>query len=186
MSLSFVIRASNDTKIPIEINAEKTVLELKEQIQSINSDYPADRLRLIYSGKVLKDEQQLSTYNIASGNTVHLVKGAPKAPSAPTPAPSTPENNGVPSTLATGAGAHDSLIEQLGSTRVAGALSQQGVDLTSPTMMEDLMNSPGFSESLSRMMSDPAMLDQVLSSPQFASLPPERREHMRQTMQSPL
>ncbi|TIA78623.1 hypothetical protein E3P78_03784 [Wallemia ichthyophaga] len=188
--VQFIIRASNDLKIPIDIDAEKTVLELKHHVQTLNAEYPAERLRLIYSGKVLKDEEQLSKYSIAEGNTVHMVKGAPKStPSSssaqPATAAPTPEQNGIPSTLSTGAGAHDSLIEQLGSSRVAGALNSQGIDVTNPNMLQDLMSSPEFSNQMSRMMSDPSMLDQVLNSPQFASLPADRREHMRQTMQSP-
>ena len=36
----------------------------------------AERQRLIYSGKVLKDDDALSTYKIQSTHTIHMVKGA--------------------------------------------------------------------------------------------------------------
>ena len=32
-------------------------------------------MRLIHKGKILKDENTISTYNITDGLTVHLVKG---------------------------------------------------------------------------------------------------------------
>ena len=34
-----------------------------------------DEIRLIFKGKILKDEQILSEYKIEDGVTVHLVKG---------------------------------------------------------------------------------------------------------------
>lgn len=181
--MKFNIKSSGDVKIPIEIDSEKTILELKQQIQSIDSNFPADRLRLIYSGKVLKDDQTVGSYNIAEGNTVHMVKGAAKT----TPPQTSPQSApGVPSTLATGATASDSMIEQLGAGRVNNLLNSMGVDINSPNFMEDMMNSPEFQGHMSRMMSDPNMIETMLNSPQFASLPPERREHMRQVMSSPL
>lgn len=40
------------------------------------TDVEAERQRLIYSGKVLKDDDALSTYKIQSTHTIHMVKGA--------------------------------------------------------------------------------------------------------------
>ena len=36
-------------------------------------------MRLIFKGKILKDEMKLDEYKIADGLTVHLVKGANKS-----------------------------------------------------------------------------------------------------------
>lgn len=44
-------------------------------------------MRLIFKGKILKDEMTLDEYKIADGLTVHLVKG--KVPGAATNAPAT-------------------------------------------------------------------------------------------------
>jgi ubiquilin len=52
-----------DKKIPIKVDTSKTVAELKQDIAT-HTDIPAENQRLIYSGRVLKDEEQVSTYKI--------------------------------------------------------------------------------------------------------------------------
>ena len=43
--------------------------------------------------------------------------------------------------------------------------------------MQSMLDSPGFLQQMSQMMSDPALLDQILASnPQFAALGPQARE----------
>lgn len=74
-SISINVKASNDKKYVIAINSSETVLDFKTKI-ALNCDTPADRMRLIYSGRVLKDPEPISTYNIAEGHTVHMVRGA--------------------------------------------------------------------------------------------------------------
>lgn len=39
---------------------------------------------MIYSGRVLKDEQTLSEYKIQSGHSLHMVKGAARSSQPPT------------------------------------------------------------------------------------------------------
>ncbi|KAG8988232.1 hypothetical protein FRB90_002883, partial [Tulasnella sp. 427] len=68
------IKGPSELKLTITITLDKTVKDLKDAVAS-QSDVPADRQRLIYSGRVLKDEEVLSTYKIQSGHTVHMVKG---------------------------------------------------------------------------------------------------------------
>jgi ubiquilin len=65
----------NETKLQIAISNDKTVLDLKRMIAE-KTDVEAERQRLIYSGKVLKDDDPLSTYKIQSTHTIHMVKGA--------------------------------------------------------------------------------------------------------------
>jgi ubiquilin len=80
MSININIKSSTDKKFVISIEASKKVLELKEAIAA-QTDVPADRQRLIFSGRVLKDDDLLSEYKVADGNTIHMVKGA--APNQP-------------------------------------------------------------------------------------------------------
>lgn len=80
MSININIKSSSDKKFVISIEASKKVLELKEAIAA-QTDVPADRQRLIFSGRVLKDDDLLSEYKVADGNTIHMVKGA--APNQP-------------------------------------------------------------------------------------------------------
>lgn len=79
-TININIKSSSDKKFVINIETEKTVLDLKQAIAE-QTEVPADRQRLIYSGRVLKDHDTLADYKIADGNTVHMVKGSqPGAP----------------------------------------------------------------------------------------------------------
>jgi ubiquilin len=83
--LSLTIKCSNADKATVAIESTATVLELKEKIAGVLSA-PVAQQRLIYKGRVLKDDLTLESYEIQTEHTVHLVKGAP-------PAGSTPPNN---------------------------------------------------------------------------------------------
>jgi len=49
------------------------VLQLKQACESKVS-LPPDQQRLIFKGRILKDEQTLESFKIENGVTVHLVK----------------------------------------------------------------------------------------------------------------
>jgi ubiquilin len=72
------VKSSNDQKYSVTIDTSKTVLEFKQAIAE-KCDTAAERQRLIYAGKVLKDNDTLETYKIAEGNTVHMVRGSAPA-----------------------------------------------------------------------------------------------------------
>lgn len=57
------IRAPSDSKLMVTIDPSKTVAELKELVAS-KTDIEKDRQRLIYSGKILKDEEKVEVYKI--------------------------------------------------------------------------------------------------------------------------
>ncbi|KAI0706095.1 ubiquitin-related domain-containing protein [Cytidiella melzeri] len=66
------VKGPNELKLLIPISTDKTVLDLKQAIAD-RSDVPADRQRLTYSGRVLKDGDILAVYNIQPSHTVHMV-----------------------------------------------------------------------------------------------------------------
>jgi ubiquilin len=75
--ITFSVKAANDKKLVVTIPASATVADLKTKLASPDfADVPADRQRLIYSGRVLKDPDTLESVKIKDGHTVHLVKGA--------------------------------------------------------------------------------------------------------------
>lgn len=55
------VKASNDKKYAIEVDADATIEEFKQLI-STKADITPERQRLIYSGRVLKDEEKIETY----------------------------------------------------------------------------------------------------------------------------
>lgn len=88
----------------VEADASDTVQVLKEKIQNERSDSPADRQKLIFSGKVLKDTQTIEEIGIGENDFLVCMVTQPKAASkpAPTPAPvSQPASTPAPTTTST-------------------------------------------------------------------------------------
>ena len=57
------IRCSNGSKFVVKISLESTVAAFKEAVAH-SCDIPADQQRLIYKGRILKDDQTLQSYGI--------------------------------------------------------------------------------------------------------------------------
>jgi len=75
--VTFNVKAANDQKHMLTLPTSTTVADLKVKLSSSEyADIPAERQRLIYSGRVLKDHDTLASAKIKDGHTVHLVKGA--------------------------------------------------------------------------------------------------------------
>ncbi len=128
--LSFKVKTSSDGNHSITMSASATVLDLKTKLSG--DDYekiPVERMRLIYSGRVMKDPEPLSTYKIKTGNTIHMVKSAASNVSASTPASgsgSVPA--GVPTNMA--AGTANNPLANLTGARYAGmGLNLPGMDM---------------------------------------------------------
>ncbi|KAF9401602.1 Ubiquilin-4 [Mortierella sp. AD011] len=73
-AIVLTIRPSTGSTFTTTISTESTVRQLKEKLAT--PELPATSIRLVYSGRVLKDEDQLSVYSIKEGHTIHMVKGA--------------------------------------------------------------------------------------------------------------
>ena len=57
------IRCSNGSKFSVQISLESTVGAFKT-VLSQNCDIPAEQQRLIYKGRILKDDQTLESYGM--------------------------------------------------------------------------------------------------------------------------
>lgn len=133
-TIAFSVKASNDQKFTMSVPDSLTVLELKEKLSTSDyADIPAERQRLIYSGRVLKDTDKLSAYNIKEGNTIHMVKGAasaqrqtPAASSGPGSAQQNPAAAGVPQNIAAGTGGDP--LAALTGARYAGFAQMPGAN----------------------------------------------------------
>lgn len=138
--ITFTVKSSNDVKYTLTLAVSTQVSELKEKLSTAEyADTPAQRQRLIYSGRVLKDNETLGTYKIQDGHTVHLVKSAASnqqqsaptqstATSAPSGAAATPA--GVPSNLAAGTG--NNPLAGLTGARYAGFAQLPGAGMFGP------------------------------------------------------
>lgn len=79
-SINLNIKQSDGKKLIVSVSLNDTILKLKEEVTA-KSEIPVDRQRLIFAGKVLKDEETVGSYNLKNDLTVHLVRSnpAPKA-----------------------------------------------------------------------------------------------------------
>jgi ubiquilin len=133
--ITFKVKTSSDGNHTITMPETTTVLELKTKLAG--SDYeniPAERQRLIYSGRVMKNEEPLSTYKIKPGNTIHMVKSAqsnatqnPVNAGTSGTASAAPAAAGVPTNMA--AGTANNPLAALTGARYAGHLNLPGRDM---------------------------------------------------------
>ncbi|KAI8083760.1 hypothetical protein BDF21DRAFT_451308 [Thamnidium elegans] len=188
------VKSSSDKKFVVSIETDKTVLDLKNVIAE-QTEVPAERQRLIYSGRVLKDNDTLNDCKIADGNTVHMVKGS--QPGAPKPAAATttsttpttttttttqvPQNNTTPSFPGMPTDSQSNPFNMFGSGFGAGAMGNSfgGMD---PNMTNQMLQNPMFAQYMSTVLQNPAVLDSIIqTNPQLSGMGPE----IRNMMQSP-
>ncbi|KAJ5812506.1 hypothetical protein N7474_008807 [Penicillium riverlandense] len=80
-------------KFVVDVEPSETVREVKQKIAQEKGEYEADRMKVIYSGKILQDDKTVEFYNIQEKDfLVCLPSKQPKAGGSSTasPAPSTP------------------------------------------------------------------------------------------------
>lgn len=141
--ITFTVKSSTDAKYTLTLPLTTLVSDLKQKLASSDyTDTPAERQRLIYSGRVLKDTETLNAYKIKDGHTIHLVKSAasnqprPNAAAQSSPAGATtgatptPAAAGVPTNLAAGTG--NNPLAGLTGARYAGFAQLPGAGLFGP------------------------------------------------------
>jgi ubiquilin len=120
--VSITVKGQNDAKYNVTILTSATVKDLKELLASEHhANLPADRQRLIYSGRVLKDNDTIASSNIKSGHTVHMVKAESNTRQNPASSSSSggqPAAPAVPTNIAAGTG--NSPLAGLTGARYAG------------------------------------------------------------------
>lgn len=131
--ITFKVKTSGDKTHTVTISEASTVKDLKNLLAG--GDYeniPIDRQRLIYSGRVLKNEETIGSYKIKANNTVHMVKSAASNPSpAPSGNSSTPASTGVPSNMASGT-ANNPLAGLTGARYAGHQINLPGMDMFGP------------------------------------------------------
>lgn len=110
-TVTFNVKA-NQAKWTLTLPLSTTAIDLKNKLATSEyANVPAASQRLIYSGRVLKDDDTLLGHKVKDGNTMHLVKSAPSnqrqnpanqsTSGAAVPPTSTPQ---VPQNIAAGTG----------------------------------------------------------------------------------
>ncbi|KAK9240894.1 hypothetical protein V1525DRAFT_394225 [Lipomyces kononenkoae] len=199
--IKVTVKSSADQKYAVSVSPSLLVSDFKELLEP-QCNIPKERQRLIYSGRVLKDHETLSSYKIQSGHTIHLVKSAaPPSTSAPSSsATSQPSAAAVPQNIAAGQGAGNPLAGLTGA-RYAGLAQLPSASLFGPDggmgpppseeQLIQAMSSPMFQQSMNQMLQNPQMLDYIInSSPNLQGMGPQVRQMMqseqfRQMMTNP-
>jgi ubiquilin len=133
--VTFKVKTSSEGQHTVTMAESATVLDLKTKLSGESfENVSVDRMRLIYSGRVMKDPEPLSTYKIKAGNTVHMVKSAPSN-ATQNPATSSPSATGsaaraapgVPTNMA--AGTANNPLAGLTGARYAGHMGLPGAEM---------------------------------------------------------
>lgn len=129
--VTFKVKTSSDSTHNITMAESATVLELKTKLAG--DDYekiPVERQRLIYSGRVMKNDDTLGSYKIKPNNTIHMVKSAA---SNPTQQPATgPTPRAVPENISAGTDPNDPLAGLTGARYAGHQINLPGMDMFGP------------------------------------------------------
>lgn len=201
-TVTFHVKSSGGQKWTLTMPVATTTQDLKAKLATEEfANVPATAQRLIYSGKVLKDNDTLATHNVKEGNTMHLVKSAasnqrqnPANQSSSNPASSTPSQpTGVPQNLAAGTG-NDPLAGLTGARYAGFAQLPSASMFQTPQTPEDMirqLEDPNFQQMMREAMNNPQFIDMMVNqNPALRSLGPQAREMLqsdgfRQLMTNP-
>ena len=169
------------------------LLEVKDIIAEKTGE-AVPTICLIFSGKILKDHEELMTHGINDGLTLHLVIRQPKtsAPSsaaaapaptpAPGPAPPPPGPFGIPSNLlnmaAAGGGNADEMQRQMQAQMMANPDMMR--QMMSSPMMQSMLNNPDLIRSL--MLNNPQIQTIIERNPEVGHMLNDPST-LRQTME---
>ncbi|GKV44189.1 hypothetical protein SLEP1_g51393 [Rubroshorea leprosula] len=180
------IRCSSGSKFSVKISLDSSVESFKAVLAQ-NCDVPASQQRLIYKGRILKDDQTLQSYGLEADHTVHLVRSfapttANTAGATNPAAPNTTQTNNTRSVGSTetgalgGSGLGASLFPGLGglggNSGLFGAglpeFEQMQQQLThNPNIMRDIMNMPA----VQNLMNNPEIMrNLIMNSPQMREI----------------
>jgi ubiquilin len=205
--VTFNVKSSSDAKFVLTVPVTTTVGDLKQKLSTEEyASIPAERQRLIYSGRVLKDADTVGACKIKDGNTVHLVRGAEsnqrqnpanQGGAAVPPGAGQPASH-VPTNIAAGQGAGNPLA-QLTGARYAGFHGLPGADSfgadggmgapPNPEQMLQLLDDPNFAQQMNEAMNNPAVIDMLRNNPMIRNNPQMRavieNPEMRRLMLNP-
>ena len=179
------IQGSSEKKFSIECDQSSQVTELKKII-SEEMSCAVENLRLIYAGRILKDEETLESYKIQEGHTIHVVKtGLATKPQTSFKTGESPvvKSPPLPSQLASSPSASNVAFNPMAG--MPGMLPGANIAGMEPSadeiaQMNQMMQNPEVMDSMINLMaSNPELMQNILASnPRFQSMPPEMRQMM--------
>ena len=131
--ITFKVKSGADHNHTITMSDAATVRELKTKLAGEEfENIAAERQRLIYSGRVMKDDSTLASYKIKANNIIHLVKSAASNPGQPA-ATSNPTSTTqtIPQNMASGT-ANNPLAGLTGARYAGHGINMPGMDMFGP------------------------------------------------------
>ncbi|KAK2612796.1 hypothetical protein QQS21_001248 [Conoideocrella luteorostrata] len=168
--VTFKVRIAENRIHTITMAESAPVLELKTKLSGEDfENIPIERQRLIYSGRVMKNQETLESYKIKHNNTIHMVKSAASNPTQQNSA-SGPTPRTVPQVLSAGTNPNDPLTGLTGARFAGHQINLPGMDMFGP---DGGMGPPMDEERVQRMMSDPNVqqtMNEALGNPDFVNM----------------
>lgn len=172
------IQATHDSKLELDLEPTNTVLSVKQKISAHEKmeGVAVEAIRLIYSGKILKDDEAISAVGIREGNTIHMVKSQKKAASGSSVAVTGPSVPSVPTM-----GSAPSIPPIPSSAPSSGLFGMP--DLQDPAMLagaDAMMADPAMRQQMLEMMTaNPELLRAAMQmNPAFSQMSPQMQEMM--------
>ncbi|KAI8719497.1 hypothetical protein NCS52_00730400 [Fusarium sp. LHS14.1] len=201
--ITFKVKTSSDSTHVITMSENATVLDLKTKLAGEDLENIAvERQRLIYSGRVMKNDDALSTYKIKHNNTIHMVKSAASNQqpnqSASTPA-ATSTSTPAPANMASGT-ANQPFANLTGARYAGFGNGLPGLDMFGPdggmgapmdeANIQRIMSDPNIQQSMNEALNNPDFINMLIdSNPMLRNIPNARdiisSPLMRQMMSSP-
>uniref|UniRef100_A0AC35TZW8 Ubiquitin-like protein n=1 Tax=Rhabditophanes sp. KR3021 TaxID=114890 RepID=A0AC35TZW8_9BILA len=163
--LSLNVKKLTD-KVVVQIGEDATILELKSAITKVTSD-PEDRQRIIYSGKICKDNEVLKELGIKDQQTIHLVvsqlgPAPPKPSTAASAQPSNAANTSAPRQAAPAGGNMEYMSQMMNNPMMQSIMSN-------PELIRSMLGSnPQIQQMIERnpemghILNDPALLRRTM------------------------
>jgi ubiquilin len=132
VQVTFKVKTSSDVTHTITMSESASVLDLKTKLAGEDfENIPVDRQRLIYSGRVMKNDDNLAVYKIKANNTIHMVKSAASNPRQPASTSSSSTPQAVPTNMASGT-ANNPLAGLTGARYAGHQINLPGMDMFGP------------------------------------------------------
>eukprot|EP00123_Amoebidium_parasiticum_P022592 comp9073_c0_seq1/m.4250 comp9073_c0_seq1/g.4250 ORF comp9073_c0_seq1/g.4250 comp9073_c0_seq1/m.4250 type:complete len:284 (-) comp9073_c0_seq1:161-1012(-) len=157
MGFKVSVKAATGDKVELDLESkELKVADVKVMLED-KTKIPAGEQRLICTGHVLKDDEEIGKYLTGENVTIHLVRAAAPRPVEQAPAPQPPP---------------------------AGYRGMGGMDDQEAQMMQEAMANPQTRAMIEAMLADPRALEALINSPEIAN-DPQALAQLRAIQQNP-
>lgn len=179
------IQASHEKKFPIEVEGEEGVDSVKAKVAEAQ-EIAVEEIRLIFSGRILKDTDTVEGLRMEDGNTVHMVRSlkgkkptaSANAPeSSPSTAPEMPLGTGQAPASGQSFGASQ---PQFTPQSMAQMIGGGNSPMNNPQIASMLNNPEMMRQMFDMMATNPQMLQAALQmNPAFRNAPPQVQQMMQ-------